>query len=88
MAVRTGEQFLQGLRDGREVWLEGERVADVTSHPKLTPRVSWFAAQRTWRRWLRFPMRFSPRSTTPYGPLSRKTASIASGSPFPPTSRD
>jgi len=34
MAVRTGEQFLQGLRDGREVWLEGERVADVTTHPK------------------------------------------------------
>ena len=39
MAVRTGEQFLRGLRDGREVWLKGERVADVTSHPKLTPRV-------------------------------------------------
>ncbi len=36
MAVRTGEQFLNGLRDGREVWLEGERVADVTTHPKLT----------------------------------------------------
>ena len=36
MAVRTGEQFLQGLRDGREVWLEGERVEDVTAHPKLT----------------------------------------------------
>lgn len=36
MAVRTGEQFLSGLRDGREVWLEGERVADVTLHPKLT----------------------------------------------------
>ena len=35
MAVRTGEQFLQGLRDGREVWLEGERVEDVTAHPKL-----------------------------------------------------
>ena len=35
MAVRTGEQFLAGLRDGREVWLEGERVADVTAHPKL-----------------------------------------------------
>ncbi len=35
MAVRTGEQFLDGLRDGREVWLEGERVADVTAHPKL-----------------------------------------------------
>ncbi len=35
MAVRTGEQFLDGLRDGREVWLDGERVADVTAHPKL-----------------------------------------------------
>ena len=36
MAVITGEQFLDGLRDGREVWLEGERVEDVTTHPKLT----------------------------------------------------
>lgn len=35
MAVRTGEQFLAGLRDDREVWLDGERVADVTAHPKL-----------------------------------------------------
>ncbi len=35
MVVRTGEQFLEGLRDGREVWLEGERVADVTAHPKM-----------------------------------------------------
>ncbi len=34
MAVRTGEEFLEGLRDGREVWLEGERVDDVTTHPK------------------------------------------------------
>ncbi|MCI0794876.1 MAG: 4-hydroxyphenylacetate 3-monooxygenase, oxygenase component [Chloroflexi bacterium] len=36
MAVRSGEQFLEGLRDGREIWLEGERIADVTAHPKLT----------------------------------------------------
>jgi 4-hydroxyphenylacetate 3-monooxygenase len=35
MVVRNGEQFLKGLQDGREVWLEGERVADVTAHPKL-----------------------------------------------------
>ena len=35
MAVRTGAQFLKGLQDGREVWLEGERVAEVTTHPKL-----------------------------------------------------
>ena len=35
MAARTGEQYLAGLRDGREVWLDGRRVADVTQHPAL-----------------------------------------------------
>jgi len=29
----TGKEFLESLRDGREVWLYGERVADVTAHP-------------------------------------------------------
>ena len=36
MALRTGAQFLAGLQDGREIWLEGERVANVVTHPKLT----------------------------------------------------
>ena len=35
MAIRTGKQFLEGLKDGREIWLEGERVKDVTTHPKF-----------------------------------------------------
>ena len=35
MAVRSGREYLEGLRDSREVWLEGERVDDVTTHPKL-----------------------------------------------------
>lgn len=29
----TGEEYLESLRDGREVWLHGERVDDVTTHP-------------------------------------------------------
>ena len=29
----TGAEYLESLRDGREVWLYGERVADVTTHP-------------------------------------------------------
>jgi 4-hydroxyphenylacetate 3-monooxygenase len=29
----TGKEFLDSLRDGREVWIYGERVADVTTHP-------------------------------------------------------
>jgi aromatic ring hydroxylase len=29
----TGAEYLESLRDGREVWIDGERVADVTAHP-------------------------------------------------------
>src|SRR2546423_9339406 len=29
----TGEEYLESLRDGREIWLNGERVQDVTTHP-------------------------------------------------------
>src|SRR5215472_12683976 len=29
----TGAQYLESLRDGREVYIDGERVADVTAHP-------------------------------------------------------
>src|SRR5258708_17227427 len=29
----TGAEFLESLRDGREVYICGERVADVTTHP-------------------------------------------------------
>jgi 4-hydroxyphenylacetate 3-monooxygenase len=36
MAARTGAQYLQGLRaQEREIWLGGERVRDVTTHPGL-----------------------------------------------------
>ena len=32
-APLTGEEYLESLRDGREVWIDGERVEDVTTHP-------------------------------------------------------
>ncbi|HXZ86490.1 MAG TPA: 4-hydroxyphenylacetate 3-hydroxylase N-terminal domain-containing protein [Myxococcota bacterium] len=35
MGARTGEQFLESLRDGRELWVDGERVSDATAHPAL-----------------------------------------------------
>ncbi|HZF32025.1 MAG TPA: 4-hydroxyphenylacetate 3-hydroxylase N-terminal domain-containing protein [Gammaproteobacteria bacterium] len=31
--LMTGEEYLASLRDGREVYLYGERIADVTEHP-------------------------------------------------------
>jgi 4-hydroxyphenylacetate 3-monooxygenase len=31
--MRRGDEYVEGLRDGRVVFLDGERVADVTTHP-------------------------------------------------------
>lgn len=44
MAIRTGSDYLNGLRDGRTIWLEGERVTDVTTHPRLARTAHTIAA--------------------------------------------
>lgn len=33
--VRTGAQYREALRDDRECWIEGERIVDVTTDPRL-----------------------------------------------------
>ncbi len=35
MGIRTGQQYLESLKDGREIWIDGARVADVTTDPRL-----------------------------------------------------
>jgi len=37
--IRTGEQYYESLRDGREVYMDGQRVDDVTTHPKFKPLI-------------------------------------------------
>ena len=37
--IRTGEEYRQSLADGREVWIDGEQVKDVTTHPAFKPIV-------------------------------------------------
>lgn len=37
--IRTGEQYREGLRDGREIWIDGERVSDLTTHTATRPIV-------------------------------------------------
>jgi len=34
--IRTVEQYLESLDDGREVWCLGEKVADVRTHPTIS----------------------------------------------------
>lgn len=41
--LRTGSEYLQALRDGREVYLDGRRVADVTAEPGLATLAHTFA---------------------------------------------
>ena len=33
----TGQEFLDSLDDGREVWIYGERVKQITRHPAPPP---------------------------------------------------
>ena len=45
MGARTGQEYIKGLQEQeREVWLDGKRVADVTTHPGLAGGVRSIAA--------------------------------------------
>ncbi|MGP0061860.1 MAG: 4-hydroxyphenylacetate 3-hydroxylase N-terminal domain-containing protein [Beijerinckiaceae bacterium] len=48
MTARTGERYIQGLRDQRNVWLGNERV-DVTKHPALKGSVLGMAGYYDWQ---------------------------------------
>jgi 4-hydroxyphenylacetate 3-monooxygenase len=37
--LRTGEEYRESLGDGRQVWINGEKVKDVASHPAFKPIV-------------------------------------------------
>jgi 4-hydroxyphenylacetate 3-monooxygenase len=37
--IRTGDDYRDSLRDGRQVWIDGERVEDMPTHPTFKPMV-------------------------------------------------
>ena len=37
--IRTGDEYRDSIRDGRSVWIDGEQVTDVTTHPAFRPIV-------------------------------------------------
>ncbi len=71
MPARTGQEFIQGLREQpREIWVGGERVADVTTHPALKNVIRSMAALYDLQHdpTLRDDMMFvSPSSGQPVG---------------------
>ncbi len=39
----TGQEYIESLRDSREIWIYGERVADITAHPAFRNSVRMIA---------------------------------------------
>jgi len=39
MALMSSAEYRESLRDGRQVWIEGERVPDVTGHAAFQPMI-------------------------------------------------
>jgi len=37
--IRTAAEYLESIRDGRQVWINGEKVDDVPTHPMFKPLV-------------------------------------------------
>src|SRR3954453_17466564 len=44
MAIRTGQQFLDSLADGRQIWIDGECIADVRADRRFAPAARTLAA--------------------------------------------
>ncbi len=44
MPARTGKEFLQGLRDDRQIWVGRERVTDVVGHPAFVGAARFVAS--------------------------------------------
>lgn len=49
VAARNAQQFIDGLKDGRNVWLGSEQVGDVSEHPALAGSVQGIAGYFDWQ---------------------------------------
>ena len=49
MAARTGAQYIDGLHDDRSIWVDGERVSDVTDYPGFTGSLKGLAGFFDWQ---------------------------------------
>lgn len=66
MGIRSGDEFIESLRDGRTVYVGGERVSDVTTHPPFRGVVASLASLYDLQHRHRDEMTFaSPSSGEP-----------------------
>ncbi len=80
MPIRRGKEYLESLRDGRHLWLMGQRVEDVTTHAALAGCAHSVAAvydlqhDPAHQDLLTMP---SPTTSQPVTPLSRAPSAAA-----------
>ena len=43
MPIRSGKDYIRSLKDGRNLWIRGERIEDPTTHPALQPCIQTVA---------------------------------------------
>ncbi len=43
MGLRTSDEYLESLNDGREIYYDGERIQDIVGHPVLGQSAKHFA---------------------------------------------
>ena len=74
----TGDAYRESLRDGREVYLDNERVKDVTSHPAFKPvvdiraRIYDMAHEARWRDTMTYVDTAGERQAVPNKPPRAK----------------
>src|SRR5262249_49535116 len=39
LGAMTGARYIDSLKDGREIWMDGQKIHDVTTHPAFTGMV-------------------------------------------------
>lgn len=73
--IRTGDMYRESLRDGRQVWINGDKVADVPTHPLFKPivdiraRMYDMAHERQYQALMTYPdQETGERNTTFYKP--------------------
>ena len=63
--ISTGDQYRESLRDGREVWIDGEKVRDITVHPEFARSSTSARACTTWSTRSATREHRAPTSTPP-----------------------
>jgi aromatic ring hydroxylase len=77
MGIRTGKELLESLRDDRKLFIDGERVSDVTADPRFAEAARSLAALYDMQHDPALAERMTFRSPASGEPLSSRARSTS-----------